>query len=317
MCSSGTSRCSGNCRGELLAQVGYVGTKGTNLTGPINQAQACFASVEKPCNGETTNTAANLAKRRPYPGLNGLSTVKGIFSSRYHGLQTSLARAMDKGFGFQIAYTLSKAMDDSSKVNSFFNVEGQTNPQDNYNIGDEWALSAFHARHRLSANFSYELPFARGGSGFAKAVFGDWQVNGILSYQSGSPFTVFDSRNRSLTGSGADRPDQICDPNLASGDRSVQRFIDTSCFVPIPIGVRFGDAPRNGVFADDVETFDLSLIKGFYPSGRDKRTRIELRLEAFNLFNHPVYAVPVNDLGSPAFGRVSRPPWTSARSSSL
>jgi hypothetical protein len=289
---------------RMLAQVGYVGTRGSNLTGPVNQAQACFATVEQPCNGQTTTTAANLTARRPYPGLNGLTTVKGIFSSQYHGLQTSVSRAMDKGLGFQISYTFSNAKDDSSKVNSFFNIEGQTNPQDNYDIENEWALSAFHARHRLSANFSYELPLARRSEGLARHLFGDWQINGIFSYQSGSPFTVFDSRNRSFTGSGADRPDLTCDPNLRSGDRTTARWFNTSCFTPIPLGVRFGTSPRNGVFADDVETLDLSLMKAIYPSGRSSRTRLELRFEAFNVLNHPVYAVPVNDLGSAAFGRV-------------
>lgn len=290
--------------GRVLAQIGYVGTKGSNLTGPINQAQACFATVEQPCNGETTTTAANLTRRRPYPGLNGLTTVKGIFSSEYHGLQTSFSRAMDKGLGFQLSYTFSKAMDDSSKVNSFFNIEGQTNPQNNYDLADEWALSAFHARHRLSVNFSYEMPFARQGRGMVKHLLGDWQVNGIVSYQSGGPFTVFDSRNRSFTGAGADRPDLTCDPNLPSGERTTTRFFDTSCFQAIPLGVRFGNSPRNGVFADDVETMDLSLIKRIYPSGPSSRRRLELRIEAFNVLNHPVYGVPVNDLASPAFGRV-------------
>ncbi len=289
--------------GRLLAQVGYVGTKASNLTGPINQAQACFASIQSPCNGETTNTAANLTRRRPYPGLNGLTTVKGIFSSEYHGLQTSLVRSMRNGLGFQISYTLSDTKDNSSKVNSFFNLEGQTNPQNSYDIDAEWAPSAFHARHRLSINFSYELPFARNGAGLLKHVLGNWQVSGIIGYQSGSPFTVFDSRNRSLTGGGADRPDLACDPNLPSSERSAARWMDTSCFQASPLGERFGNAPRNNVLADDIETVDLSLIKAFVPSN-SKIKRIEFRLEAFNLLNHSVYAVPVNNLASPAFGRV-------------
>ncbi|MBI2221472.1 MAG: TonB-dependent receptor [Acidobacteria bacterium] len=287
--------------GNMLLQVGYVGTRARNLTGPVNFAQACFASVERPCNGETTNTAANLTRRRPYPGLNGLTTVVGAFSSDYHGLQTGLTRRMAGGLAFQLSYTLSQTMDDSSKVNSFFNIEGQTNPQDNYNIAAERARSAFDARHRLVANFSYELPFARGSQGFVKHLAGDWQVNGIVSLQSGSPFTVFDSRGRSLAGGGADRPDQICDPNLPASQPTPDRWFDTACFQEVPLGVRFGTAGRNTVLADSVETFDLSLMKSLRPSSG---TRVEFRLEIFNVLNHRVFAVPVNNLASPLFGRV-------------
>ena len=285
--------------GDMLAQVGYVGTSGHNLTGPVNDAQACFA----PCNGETENTAGNITARRPYPGLNGLTTVKGVFSSKYHGLQAGLTRRMKNGLGFQVSYTLSDAKDDTSKVNTFFNIQGQTNPQDNFDIDAEYAHSAFHARHRLVLNFSYELPFFREGSGLARHLFGDWQVNGIVAYQSGSPFTVFDSSGRSRTGNTTDRPDIICDdPNLA--DPTVERWFDTSCFQAIPIGERFGTNPRNNVRADAVEVADISLIKSIYPRGRSARTRIELRIEAFNVLNHPVYGVPVNNFASGQFGRV-------------
>lgn len=284
--------------GNMLAQVGYVGTSGHNLTGPVDQAQACFA----PCNGETVNTAANITARRPYRGLNGLTTVKGIFNSKYHGLQAGLTRGMKDGFGFQVSYTLSDAKDDSSKVNGFFNIEGQTNPQDNFDTSAEWAHSAFHARHRLSVNFSWQLPFFRQGSGLLTHLFGDWQVNGIVSFQSGSPFTVFDSSGRSRVGTTADRPDLLCDPN--AGQHTPERWFDTSCFQAIPIGERFGNSPRNNVLADGAEVADLSLIKSIYPWGRASRRRIEIRIEAFNVLNHPVYAVPVNNLASGAFGRV-------------
>ena len=281
---------------KMLFHIGYVGTKGTKLTGAVNQAQACFA----PCNGQMTNTAANLNARRPYPGLTGLTTVEGIFSSSYNGLQVELNRRMDHGLAVQGSYTWSKAIDVTSQANSFFSIEGQTNLQDNYNPKGDRGLSAFDARQRFVANFTYLLPFAQSASGIVKQLAGDWQMNGIVTVQSGSPFTVFDSSGRSLTGSGADRPDLICDPN-ASAPHTVSSWFNTACFSQVPLGVRFGTAGRNPVVADGVQQVDFSVLKPFKIR---EGIRLEFRSEFFNLFNHTNFTAPVNNFASPAFGRI-------------
>ncbi len=282
---------------KMLASVGYVGTKGTKLTGAVNQAQACFA----PCNGQTTNTSANLQARRPYPGLSGLTTVEGIFNSNYHGLQAQLTRSLDHGLALQAAYTFSKAIDVTSQANSFFAIEGQTNLQDNFNPGGDRGLSAFDARHRFVSNLTYVLPFAKSSTGVLRQVAANWQASAIITVQSGSPFTVFDSSGRSLTGSGADRPDLICSPNLSSGDRTVARWFNTACFRQVPLGVRFGTAGRNIVFADGIQQVDMSIQKTFPIR---ESLALEFRSEFFNLFNHSEFTAPVNNFTSPAFGRV-------------
>jgi hypothetical protein len=282
---------------KMLLSVGYVGTKGTKLTGAINKAQACFA----PCNGQTTNTAANLQARRPYPGISGLTTVVGAFNSNYNGLQAELKRSMSHGLALQAAYTFSKNIDVTSQANSFFAIEGQTNLQDNYNPNADRGLSAYDARHRFVVNSTYVLPFARTATGLVRQVAGGWQTSAIMTIQSGSPFTVFDSSGRSFSGSGADRPDLICNPNLSGSDRTINLWFKTSCFQQVPLGVRFGTASRNIVTADGVQQVDLSVQKTF--PIKEARA-VEFRTEFFNLFNHTNFTAPINNFASPAVGRV-------------
>lgn len=286
--------------GSMLAEIGYVGTKGNRLVGGRNLAQALFASPTNPVNGETANTSANINQRRPYAGFSGLSAIVSEFNSHYHGLQAGLNRRNDKGLGFQLSYTFSKAIDDNSRINTLTSIEGQTGIQNAYDRKSEKALSAFDARHRFVANFSYELFSSWKLTGFSRHLVKNWQLNGIVSLQSGSPFSVNDTRGRSLTG-GDDRPDLLCNPNLDSGQRTVGRWFNTSCFQAIPIGMRFGNAGRNIVFADGIKAFDFSVLKSLKTS---ENSRFEFRTEFFNLFNHPSFAVPVNNFASGAFGQV-------------
>ena len=290
-------------RSNMLLEVGYVGTKGTDLPASTNRGQACLASVEQPCNGQTTNTAANLAARRPYPGLSSVLLVEPIFTSDYHGLQAGLNRRFDKGLAFQLSYTLSKATDITTRATRDVIMEGQAGPQDFSNLEAERGPSAIDVRHRFVANFTYELPFARNATGVVKHIAGGWQASAIVALQSGQPFTVVDSRDRSVTGGGGDRPDAVpgCDPN--SGPRTTDQWFNTSCFTVVPLGCCFGTAGRNTVRGDGVQQVDLSFLKMFEPS---QQTRVEFRAEVFNLFNHTDFSSPVNNIASASFGRILR-----------
>jgi len=283
----------------MLWSIGYVGTKGTKLTGPIDQAQACLASPAEPCNGQTTNTEENLNERRPYPGLTGLDTFITAFSSNYNALQTSLTRPIRNGLGFQFAYTWSHAIDYSSMNDFSFGIAGQELPQNSYDIPAEKGDAAFDARNRFVANFTYQLPFGKGSSGFVKHLIGDWQINGILTLQSGSPFTVFDSSDPSLTGSAGDRPNVTCNPN--NFHATIAEWFNTACFQRIPAGGGFGDSGRNITRADAIQDFDFSIFKSFRTS---ESTQLQFRAEIFNTFNHPIFGLPVNDISSANFGQV-------------
>ena len=285
--------------GSMLFEIGYVGTKGTKLTGPINQAQACIATPAEPCNGQTTNTLGNETARLPNPGLTGNLLFSSRFSSIYNGLQVGLTRSMRNGLQYQLSYTFSKVIDNSSMNDFSFAILGQVQPQNSYDLAAERGLAAFDARHRFVANFLYQLPFAKKSTGLVRYLAGDWQVNGIVTVQSGSPFTVYDSSDPSLTGSSGDRPNLVCRPN--SINHTVSEWFNTACFQKVPQGEGLGDAGRNITFADAIKTVDFSIFKSFHTS---ETTSFELRGEFFNLFNHPDFSVPVSDINSPAFGQV-------------
>ncbi|HUY15407.1 MAG TPA: TonB-dependent receptor [Terriglobia bacterium] len=284
---------------SMLFQIGYVGTEGTKLTGPLSLAQSCLATPAQPCNGQTTNTVANESARLPYPGLSGLLMFTSQYSSNYNGLQAELTRAMQNGFEYQLSYTFSKVIDYTSMNDFAYSILGQVQPQNSYNLGAEYGLAAFNTPNRFVANFMYQLPFAKSGTGVVKYLAGNWQVNGILTFQSGSPFTVYDSSDPSLTNSSGDRPNAVCNPN--SSHHTVQEWFNTACFQRISPGGGFGNAGRNITFTDGVKTLDFSVFKTFVTS---EATRLELRGEVYNLFNTPIYSIPVSDINSQLFGQV-------------
>ena len=137
-------------------------------------------------------------------------------------------------------------------------------PQNVRNIFDEtgeWALSSFDHRHQFIASGVYQLPFFSGAGGVTEAVLGGWRANAIFIAQAGAPFTVNLSVDRANIGAGpAQRPDQLRDPNLPGGERTPERWFDTSAFA-LPAPFTFGSAPRNSVIGPGYANVDFALAK--------------------------------------------------------
>jgi carboxypeptidase family protein len=280
----------------LAVEIAYVGNKASHLQGNIDVNQALF----------TTNaTTGNVASRRPFSSFGSGLQVTSIFESNYHGLQSTLTHRLQHGLSFQIAYTWSKAIDDITAPTAFFLFPGQTSRiQDVRNPQLDRGLSAFDLRHRFVTSFDYELPFFRSSAKAVQHVLGGWRWSGIVTLQSGRPFTVADSADPNRDGDTvADRTNVIRDPNLPNDQRTTARWFDTAAFQRFTTAQapHLGNAGRNIVFSDGVINFDMGLTKAF-SFGTEKA--FEVRWEVFNLFNHPNYGVPVNDFNSPNFGRV-------------
>lgn len=157
-------------------------------------------------------------------------------------------------------------------------------------------------RHRFVVSFGVELPAPPGTSGILQHVLGGWQVNGIVQAQTGFPLTVYDPVNdiRYLT----NRPNALCDPN-DNAPHKVEQWFDTSCFVRRPLaqtGERPGDSGRSTVRGPGFSSMDLSLFKNISIRGGQ---RIQLRIEAFNVFNQTRFGQPGNQIGTPNFGRIT------------
>ncbi len=246
---------------------------------------------------------------RPVPQFGDIIALESRSRSLYNSMQVKFQQRPMAGLSVLAAYTLGNSTDDGSV---FFSSAGDPNfPQDSNDPAAEHGRSNFDARHRFSTSFFYELPFGRGrtragGSDWWAGLVSGWQVAGVLTLQSGRPFTVallpeIDNSNtgRAALGFGAnDRPNVVGDPSV-SAPSSAQWF-DPGAFA-FPAFGRFGDAGRNILDGPGYQSLSLALIRRI-PLSDDVDLRF--RLEAFNAFNHVNLDLPDAFLGSPTFGRI-------------
>ncbi len=283
-----------------VLEVGYVGSKGTKLltARDINQPAPQVLPPGLPF------------APRPNPRFDDIDLLESSAGSNYHSLQARFQQRLTRGLSLLASYTWSKSLDNAS---NFFASAGDPNfPQNSLDTRAERGRSNFDIRHRLSVSYAYDLPFGRGGRfladrGLLSSLLGGWQTYGIVTLQTGRPFTValpteFDNSGtgRTILGFGAnDRPNLVGDPN--AGPRTVERWFNTAAFA-FPAPGTFGSAGRNIVEGPGYKNMNASLVKN---AALTERLRLQLRAEVFNLFNHPNFNLPDNFLGSPTFGRIT------------
>jgi hypothetical protein len=311
-----------------VLELGYVGTRGTHLRETRDGIQSQRVSPSNPLvlkdpNGVpysiTENTIANGIARTPTPGLNGYSGYQ-LFAndaySTYHAMQLTLSRRWGRGY-FQGAYTFSKSIDATSTGNTAFN----TAYNDQSNINASRGLSDYDRPHRLSVSYSYELPMFAHASGFVHTALSGWQVSGVTIFQSGTPFSIFDSAaGTAFLGAGSTpllgaslAPGATIAQGLTHGDihQRINGYLNPAAFTTAPLvypndpanplttcdpvnnpnfcGTDFGDLGRNIYRGPFQQNWDFSLIKRF-----SIRERQDLRFTAdfFNLWNHVNFANP-------------------------
>jgi hypothetical protein len=276
--------------GEVVLTAGYVGTRGVHLLGSrdINQP---MPSPQQP----------NL---RPLPFFSDINQIESSFDSVYHSLQLAAQCRFRDGLTGLFSYTWSRSIDNAS---NFFPSSGDASfPQNSYDTSAERGRSSFDVPHRFVGSFAYDLPVGRNLSGAAKHLFAGWRLNGVVTLQSGQPYTValpgeLDNSNtgQSIQGFGAgDRPNAVDDPNLASPDPA--RWINPAAFA-MPAYGTFGNAGRNIVQGPPLHEMNFSLLKDTQIAGDLK---LQFRAEFFNFFNTPNFLNPNIFFGTPGFGRV-------------
>ncbi len=282
---------------SYVVEASYVGNEASKLVGVTNINQALFVKGH--------STPQNIDLRRPYPGFSLILLSSTAFSSNYNSLQLSLIRRAEHGVSFEASYTYSKAMDYISTPQNIVGIVGQADlPQDSKNLRAERAPAAFDLTHRFVLSYNWQLPLGRGLNGLLGDLLKDWEISGITALHSGTPFTVIDSSDPGLDGDISDRPDLIGNPLLAANGRSVAHFFNTAAFKRVPVGSgRFGNEGRNILRGPDFRNFDLSLQK---TNKFAESVTIQLRAEAFNVFNHANFALPINDINSPSFGSIRK-----------
>jgi hypothetical protein len=280
---------------NFVLSVGYVGTRGTKLikflTPNLGPAAVTF-EIPDP-SGRISFASQSPRGVRPDPRLGAFTIFDSSGNSTYHSLQISLNRRFSNYLQFTTAYTYSHAIDDVSDV---FDTTGAfALPQDSFNLKQERGSSSFDIRHRFVTSATYDL-----SRGSRNAFFGGWQMSGILTLQTGQPFTVNSSIDVNEDGNLTDRLNSLTGLNISENGRTAISVSGASLVSLLAPRGQNGVVGRNTFRARGLSNLDLALIKNI---NLDDKRRLEFRTEIFNVFNRTDFGVPVRILEAPAFGQ--------------
>ncbi|HEU4388668.1 MAG TPA: TonB-dependent receptor [Blastocatellia bacterium] len=275
-----------------LVEAGYLGSQSRHLYGFQNVNQA----LPGPLN--------SINSRRPFANFGVIQLVADGFTAGYNAASVKLTRRFGQGISLNTNYTFAKSIDNSSGIRT----QGLDTlfPQDSRCLACERGLSSFDVRHRWVLGAVYELPIGRGkplaiNNSVANAFVGGWQLSTNTTIQSGVPQTLNIGINNAGTNNPLpDRPSYSGTGNGYAANRTPSRWFDPASFVVAPQGT-FGNVGRNTMLTPHFQSIDMALAKNFTMPYSEHHF-IQFRLEAFNVFNHPVWGAPNgNILAGPAF----------------
>ena len=270
----------------FTGEAGYVATRQTKMLGylDLNAGQVIGAGIGGQPYFQRFGRVARTAAIQP------------IGNTHYDSLQTKLNRRYRNGVQMQFAYTWSKAM-------GICGVAAQSDQDPCVRARDYYGLNysplSFDRTHNFQANFIAELPFGQGKryatGGLAKAVLGGWQVNGLFSAYSGTPFSVTSSgTSLNLPGS-TQRADQVkTEVKKLGGVGRGLAYYDWTAFAPVTTP-RFGNSGYNRLRGPELVNLDMGVFRRFQIT---ERFDMQFRAEAFNATNTPHFANPSNNISS-------------------
>jgi hypothetical protein len=272
---------------NLLIKAAYVGNLGRRIGTTFN--------LNQPVPGPGTTTS-----RRPYsaidPNLGDVTYAVSDGLSNYNAFQLTADKRISRGLSMLLGYTWSHA------INNVGNEAGggTGTPQDPRYRNLDRSNANFDIRHRLTLSLVYELPI-HFQHRIAQKMLGGWQINGLVSLQTGLPFTPTLATTTVNTGTSS-RPNRVGDGNLSSDQRSLQHWFDTSAFAS-PALYTYGNAGRNILWGPGRFNVDGSLFKDFALT--ENRLKLRFQAEAYNALNHPQFDLPNASIGSASAGIIS------------
>lgn len=315
---------------KWVAEVGYVGTKGTHLRVTRDSLQSLQATPTNPIKltdsmgmpvNITINTANNGVARSRAQGINGYGGFQ-LFDnaaySHYEALQFTVSRRWGGNY-FQSAYTFGKSTDATSTGNTAFN----TAFNDQTNLASSRGLSDFDHKHRFVVSYNYSFPFFADASGFKGALLRGWGVSGIVTAQSGTPFSIFDSGGGTaflLATSSPITATLAAGKTFADGlthgsvEARLNGYVNFAAFTPVAVLTAaqggdgsvtgFGTLGRNIYRGPFQQNWDFSLIKNIRVT---ERQSVRFTTDFFNIWNHANFANPAStDVESPGnFGVIT------------
>lgn len=289
-----------------LLEVGYVGSKGTKLLQVVTLNQPSYNPTTGLFNAPPFGSF--VSANRNVTG--GLQQVRANGNSTYNSLQISVTKRFSGGLQLLSAYTLGKSIDTYSGtgVNEITTVPG-----DQLDLNTNRSPSDFDRRHRFVTSFVYDLPKFKSDSTLMRALFNNYQINGIVTLQTGTPFSIIESNGTSViqranfapgfTGSPEGNGSLDAFFNTAAFTRSTLFLVGTTRNPAFDATAPYGNTPRNLLYGPGQKNVDFAIVK-FLPF--TERLRGEFRTEFFNIFNFVNFANPGNNVLVPAtFGRIT------------
>ncbi len=285
--------------GATTVEVEYLGSSGHRLGiyTDLNQPSVIVRDATR------RGPVAPNEQVFPYKFFNQVQVAQSIGNSNYNGVMAS-ARYRGRRATLQGSWTMGKSLDYNSSYFGSGNLPGETGtPVDSMNLRLEHGPSSFDVRQRFVGMAVVDLP----------GCFRAWQVSGIVTVQSGVPFTVvtggqdtsgFNQTNGGISPQAGNRPNLVHTGGLPQSNWNPDGAFDTTWFVANTAG-RNGTSGRNQYYGPGLVNADL-LISRSFRLGRSDRVRLQLRGEFFNALNHTNFANPVADLSNAAFGRITQ-----------
>lgn len=286
----------------ILAEVAYVGNRGIHLpyTRDINQVP------------ENLLGPGNAQLNRPDPTYQAISAAYFDGISSYNAFQATLKKQLSDGLLLTANYTFSKTMDEIT--NSGF-VGGGTGYaehggalQDQYEPRSNYGPSSLDIRQFFNGSAVYELPFGpnqhfQSQSGILNTVFGGWELSALFQVHSGLPFTPYVG-SPNLTGSlsGSWRPNRVGSGTLANP--TINDWFDVSAFT-VPAPYTFGDSGRNFLYGPGYAIVNGALLKNFSIKKLGEKGKLQVKVEAANLLNHPNFGLPDAAINTAAVGTIT------------
>jgi hypothetical protein len=283
-----------NVQRELFSNVvlaaGYAGSRGYNLV----QAVEGNPVVPEVLPDGRKFFAVTSPRRNPHWESIDFRTTGG--RSWHNALQMGAAKRFSQGHRWQVSYTFGKTIDETQGQTSLDGANSSPFPQDPIDPRNDRGPADYDVRHVFTWNFTWELPFGQHLTGPAGALARGWQINGLGMLRSGVPFSPSIASNWSRSGNIAigaeDRPN--IRPGIKRQDIVLggpTRYFDPSAFELQPRGF-LGNAGRNILTGPGFVNVDLSLVKNSRCRLLGDHGEIELRVEAFNVFNRANFSIP-------------------------
>ena len=312
----------------LMVEAAYAASRGVHLiaaSGQINQlpdqdltlGKSLQQLVPNPFYGlVSTGTLANPTVQEgqlllPYPQYTSVSiTTPSNRDSSYESLQMKMEKRFHGGGTVLVAYTWAKLLGDTETVTSWLDPTGTI--QDYNNLRLERALSGSDVPHHVVISYVNDLPFGKGHrllgnvSGVADKLVSGWGVNGVTTFQGGTPLGFSSATNITGSYNGGSRPNVVagCDKSISgSATARLNDWFNTACFTTTP-AFTLGSEGRfdPNLRTQGIDNWDFAVFK---KTPITERINLQFRAEFFNLFNRVQFAAPGLTQGNPSFGVVS------------